>query len=528
MWSEVLPAFAWREVLPAPVAHLHVGAAGADARVLAHADGSTRVLASSRVDGGWDIEVPLDGVTWAWVDGDVEQVEWSADAQVALPGVTAVVPTFGRPLEALTQTRALLTCDLVAHVVVVDQDGALTDDPDFARLVSDEPERVRLLSQDNVGGSGGYARGMLESLRWPEDAVFLSDDDAHIDPEDLRRMVVLQSLAARRGERCLVGTGMRSAEQPELLVSLSEHVDRRSFRWGPADGLADPLDLSTGFPEGWEVLVPRHTPSYAAWWGTMLPPGAVAELGLPVPYFLKWDDAEYGLRAVRRGWTVRALPGVAVQHPTWAAKGTASSWASLPMHRNRLATAAAYDAGRGVILDSFAHQVKHVLSLQYPTAELWQHAVRTVLSGPGTWLGSDLRRVRPQAQAILDSMAPTTAPGHASVRNRAPSLARAVTGLWRRATTEAPRRSRVPADAFGWRDGLGADQVLIEAPDGAVGTVLERDPRRARRLLVDIVRSHARLALAWGRLRAAYRTALPATWTEEYWRRTLGLDAESR
>ncbi len=257
-----------------------------------------------------------------------------------------------------------------------------------------------------------------------------------------------------------------------------------------------------------------------------MPAGAAADLGLAAPYFLKWDDAEYGLRAGRAGFTVRTLPGFAVHHPTWATKGTSSSWSSWPLHRNRLATAAAYGGGRGVLADSFVHQVKHVLSLQYATAELWNAALAETLDGPG-WLDDDLTAVRPRAQALLDDAPPvpvvalptpsaTPAAGVTPVPPRKAAV-RAVVGLLRPAGTGggASVAALAGPSAFGWTDGLGRDAVVFG--DGSAPLV--RDPRRARRALVRILVLHGRAAVRWGALRRAYARALPSSSSIDAWRR---------
>lgn len=534
MWSAVLPAHAWAEVLTTPTITVHArGAAGTRIRLMAMTGGVRRVLVETQLDDDWAVDVPTAGHTWMWIEGDVEEVSWSCAEDVALPRVTAVVPTFGRPREVVTQARALLAAVVVGRVVVVDQAGTLADDPVFSSLRQESGDRLILLTQDNLGGSGGYARGMIESLRWPDDAVFLSDDDATIHPESLRRMVVFQALARERGRACVVATGMRSAERPASLVSLAERVEPSRFWWTPADGLREPLDLADGWPEEWDRLLATHPPDYAGWWGALLPPGTVSDLGLPAPFFLKWDDAEYGLRARRRGYLVRALPGVAVTHPTWAAKRTAAGWHSLLMHRNRLATAAAYGAGRGVLLDSFVHQVKHVLSLQYTTAELWQQAARTMLSGPRAWLGSDLLRARSDAQALIDrTRSPDPRATDATAGRRRPVSAvagavRSVLGLWRPAARDG-WTTTLPAAELTWRDALGVDRVVLDHGDEQTPDILQRDPARARALMADILLTHVRLALRWGRLRAQYRQALPQVVTTGYWTLTIGIEDPGR
>lgn len=63
-----------------------------------------------------------------------------------------------------------------------------------------------------------------------------------------------------------------------------------------------------------------------------------------------------------------------------------------------------------MLLDSFTHQVKHVLSLQYPTAALWNAALAQVLDGP-SWVGYDLRELRPRAQRVVDAASERTPAG---------------------------------------------------------------------------------------------------------------------
>src|SRR5699024_10178077 len=96
------------------------------------------------------------------------------------------------------------------------------------------------------------------------------------------------------------------------------------------------------------------------------------------------------------------LPGAAVWHPTWSAHATQMNWTARIMHRNRLATAAAYRAGKGVIASSLVHQLKHILSAHHLTATLWQAGIDQFLMGPGAWLGVDLTRARADGQAIVD------------------------------------------------------------------------------------------------------------------------------
>ncbi|MCB7137184.1 glycosyltransferase [Cellulosimicrobium marinum] len=529
-WLNAAPVGWWRELLGISTVRLEVRGSG---RLTVRGGRGARavVIAEASFEGGHVVVVPTHGVDWAWIeveapdrgDGLVDTVTWSTEGGEPSSPATVVVPTFRREADCRDQLARLTAPEAVGtvgRVVVVDQGGTLAASDGAREVIEAAGDRVVLLEQANLGGSGGYGRGMVESLRWPDDPVLLLDDDAEIDLEVLRRLLVVSELAPAP---TVLGTGLLSAEHPTRLEALSEGVAPRSFRWGPLDGLGDAgADLADGGPPSWTFTHPRDRAQYTGWWGTLLPAGAVARVGLPAPYFLKWDDAEWGLRAQRRGLSSATLPGTAVWHPTWAAKGTISSWSAWPLHRNRLATAAAYGAGRGVLVDSLLHQVKHVLALRYDTAELWNAALGEVVGGPG-WLGGDLTTVRPRAQAVLDARpAAPRVSGAPAATGSLPlprALFRSATGVVRRARVRGTAGSVLVDDlaVLTWRTTLGRD--LVELPGGGR---LVRDPRRARSLLRATWRLHRSAWSRWSVLRAAYADALPEASSRPAWAARFG------
>ena len=540
-WFNAAPVAWWREILGAGRVRLVVEGRGA-VRVLGVVGGEVREVEAAEVDGTWEVHLPrTDNVTWYWLEltagaggGRLDAVRWTAgrpSRAVAhdVPQVTVVVPTYGREQDALDQVRRLLGPGLdgvVARVVLVDQARTVRAAPGAQEVLAGAGDRVTFVEQDNLGGSGGYSRGMLESLARPQDAVLLLDDDARIEPEGLRRMVVLQSAAP---VPTILGTPLLSAEEPTRLEALAEGVRSRGFVWGPSDGLGTPVDLAGSTPAAWDFARADARTDYSGWWGTLLPPGTVERLGLAAPFFLKWDDAEYGLRARRAGMAVRTVPGTGTWHPTWAAKGTNASWSALPLHRNRLATALAYGAGRSTVLDSLVHQVKHVLSLQYLSADLWDEAIVEVLGGPA-WLSADLRGVRPRAQSVVDAaprarVVPGSVLGDAAPLGAARGVLRALVGLVR----PAGGRSvvEVAPAAFTWSVGLGRDAVVLGRGEDARDPLV-RDPRRARAALARTVALHVRLARRWRRLSDDYARFLPQASSTERWHEVLGTGAGGR
>jgi galactofuranosylgalactofuranosylrhamnosyl-N-acetylglucosaminyl-diphospho-decaprenol beta-1,5/1,6-galactofuranosyltransferase len=555
LWEDAFPASAWHQVLGDTTVRVQVRGPRADALVLWAAKGSNRGAIGPSPSGRWDIDLADAGPDWYWFEqaspaassaaagssaasgsSAATRVQWTMPQQVALPQVTVVMPTYRREADAIEQSVRFAAMPLVSQVLVVDQAGTLAHHPVFSATMGSSMGRgkIRLLTQPNLGGSGGYARGMLESLDSPADAVFLGDDDAVLPAESLRRMVTFQALAGDAGSPTIVGTGMRSAEQPDLLISEAEYVRPQDFWWTSADGVGQGTPL-TGTPDTWGWLTQHATPDYSGWWGTLLPPGTVAQVGLPAPFFLKWDDAEYGLRASEHGYRTALLPGASVTHPTWDAARTQMSWSARIMHRNRLVAAAVHGAGRGVIASSLSHQLKHVLAGHELTARLWADGIDAFLSGPRDWLGTDLERARPDGQEIVQQYWDEQSRGigqeqPAPSRKRPFSprrgMRRAVLRLLR--ADRAPRAVlSLPSARVSWRTTLGADVVVMTDDQGVPEHVFRVTGSSGRALLWRTVRQHLRLARRWNGLRRRYRRAFPSTTSEAFWREVIGADGST-
>ncbi|WP_428640093.1 glycosyltransferase [Schaalia sp.] len=529
-WATLFPVSHWREVLPGDL-FVEVEAA-APVRLMGRSRGRTVCLAI--VSDAEPLRVATDE-DWLWLEpeGEMRAVRWSVGAPLAPDPITAIVPTIGRIAETRTQVASFLGSGLIDLVIVIDQMGGIAEDPVLAELAREHPGRLRLVEQGNFGGSGGYARGMIESFARPGNAVLLSDDDARLEPEVLRRMALHMACARAAGVDEILGTPLLDTEDPQTLRIGAEYVRARDFFWTKADslftartteadaeGLADALDLI-------------HAPNYAGWWGCLLPPGAVARLGAPLPLFLKWDDAEYGLRARDAGYRFTVLPGTGVHHPRWDTTKTLWSWSGVLSQRNRLAVAAARGASRGVLASSVAHQVKHILSLQYAVAESWNEAARAV-ARDSSWFGQDLLRAREwavrvwdRAQGRTDERALALVPGtpvEAPADRREHRLRAAASALGKILPGRRPAAPRTIREAgaadYAWWDSLGADAIRILDHPGAP---LVLDPARARRLLVRTVTDHARLALSWRRRSWEYASRARSGSEWETWAALLGI-----
>ena len=185
----------------------------------------------------------------------------------------------------------------------------------------------------------------------------------------------------------------------------------------------------------------------------MIPRQVAEELGQPLPLFIKWDDADYGLRAGEHGYPTVTMPGTAIWHMAWSDKDDAIDWQAYFHLRNRLVVAAMHWDGdiRGLIASHFKATIKHLLCLEYSTVAIQNKAMDDFLAGPEhifSILESALPEVRAMRKQYPDAV---VLPG----RHRA---AAAVGKRWRKKVHDrqsAPLADRVAA---GPRRGAPAKQ----------------------------------------------------------------------
>ncbi|MGC7344971.1 glycosyltransferase, partial [Mycobacteroides abscessus] len=126
-----------------------------------------------------------------------------------------------------------------------------------------------------------------------------------------------------------------------------------------------------------KLLHRRVDVDFNGWWMCMIPRQIAEELGQPLPLFIKWDDAEYGLRAGEHGYGTVTLPGAAIWHMAWSDKDDAIDWQAYFHLRNRLVVAALHWDGpvSGLIASHLKATIKHLLCLEYSTVAIQNKAM---------------------------------------------------------------------------------------------------------------------------------------------------------
>lgn len=533
---------------------------GSNARAARQQVGSTQVTGDSRTT---EFVLPLktfgDG-GWYWFDLSaaakepliLDEAAWLAEDNGRHGSVTLGMTTFNRPADAVGNVRIIAAAseldECVREMIVVDQGSKLVrDDLHFAEAHAEMKGRLRIIHQGNLGGSGGYARGMYETVKGSPDGTksdyFVTlDDDIEVDAESIFRSCTFADYCTRPA---IVGSHMFDVYRRGTLLAFGEIVDEYKFDWGPIKDLGS-IDFTVKGLRGRNVLHRRWDVDYNGWWQCLIPREVIETIGLPLPIFIKWDDSEYSLRARAAGYATVSLPGSACWHVSWIDKDDATDWQAYFHERNRLIAAllhSPYKIGGRMVRESVNVFTKHMLSMQYYAATLVQMALRDVLSGPDHLhevLESKAAEARALKSDFVDGKVITDAADRPVVKAQRPvpriTKTRSPNPLtlmpWA-ASVVARQLFRTPTvlsrshpervvakDDAAWFFLPKLDSALVSNATGTGVSFYQRDPEQVRSHLLADVGLHAELLARWPVLAKRYRDALPRITSVEAWRET--------
>lgn len=487
-----------------------------------------------------------------------EGAEWTTDSDPVRQGKASLgITTYNKPdycvetLQNLADAPEVL--DVVDRIFLIDQGAKRVDaEQAFPEVAGRLGETLQIITQPNLGGSGGFARAMSETLQRPEsDFVQLLDDDVRIEPESIRRSVVFGRYAT---VPTIVGAHMFDLLDRPKLHAWAEVVDEIPFMWRALYQEKLPHDFSVANLRQSPQLHMRLDADYNGWWMCLIPVSVIREIGLPLPAFIKWDDAEYCLRARDAGYPTVSVPGVALWHVSWVGKDDSIDWQAYFHARNRIVAGLLHSSvphGGLLVRHSRRADLKHLMMMQYYPVALRHRALRDILSGP-THMRGNLATAMPAARALAKSFPETVIHKENGVplRSRRGRLVfkrlkqhtfDSPTGLrlrwftlWTLAThwfhTPKPENVEKPEVEFGkgdahwWRLPL-YDSALVNSADGSGKNVYTRDRKKFRKMLTDSVRLHRRLQREWPRLAEEYRAAEAELTSPSSWQRTFEGDS---
>lgn len=269
--------------------------------------------------------------------------------------------------------------DIASHFRMFVVDNGRTLD------VSDlQGDGVSICPNDNVGGAGGFTRGMIEALdaSSPVTHILLMDDDVSISSESIIRTYNLLRAVNDEYANAFISGAMLSHETADEQWEDTGYMTPEGT-FSPAK---PPLRLTKFedliYNESYRVPGPikKLHQRYAAWWYCAMPLDAVRKNGLPLPYFVRCDDAEYGVRCAPEFMTMN---GIGIWHDSFHYRYNA---AVERYQTTRNTMIAQYTTGFSPNSD-FMHELDRNMYLElkkfgYDNAELLLNAFEDFMKGP--------------------------------------------------------------------------------------------------------------------------------------------------
>lgn len=526
-------------------------AAGVSLALLRGSDsgGNTRTIATVEVDGAGTarlsakLDMFLDGgslwLEFRAVDGalGVRECEWTVPAPAVIRPAAIAICTFNRAQDCADTVAAIAgdeqMCVGIDAVYVVDQGtDHVSERESFAATADKLGDKLVYLRQPNLGGAGGFTRGMYEVTAVNEHAnVILMDDDILCEPETVLRMNAFANVTT---EPTLVGAQMLYLMNPQNLHVSAEEADLgklRAGRWA-ANSLHD-ANLIKKRQEK------RVDAGYNAWWSCLIPAEVVSRIGLPIPMFFQWDDIEYGIRARAAGFVTVTLPNAGVWHADFHWKDR-DDWAKYFSVRNSLIVAALHsDFDTKSLSVTLGREIsQYLVSMQYGLAHTTLRGIEDFLAGPdvlqdgGQAVLGAIRKERARFPETVKHPA-NDVPGIRSsdlvtrVAGPEPDSAREDLVLAKRVAMQWLGRTQhgianIPAaDAHWWHVSLFDHAVVTDAAQSGV-RVRRRDKDLAKEITARMAALLKQFREQGATVQQRYRDALPELTARENWARLYG------
>ena len=445
----------------------------------------------------------LNALTWA-----------TSDAPRRLPHLALTITTFRREANArhaidnFTGRPPMLEGFLDLLVI----DNGQTLEP------VDLPH-IRVIPNRNLGGSGGFARGMAEARALGASHCLFMDDDASLDMDGLRRIWTF--LAHATDPRTAVAGALMSAEFPSELWENGATFAGNFLALGRGLDLAVPGDLFFG-----EITSAHPRVNfYGGFWCYAFPLDHVTHA--PFPFFVRGDDTSF---CIANGFANVTLPGVLCHQDVDFTEKESSQTLYLDLRSNLIHLATLPHQGRALrraLTLPMRFFGRCMMQHQTDSLAALSQAVEDFLKGPAfVEAEPDLasRRASIAAARKVEVWRPKgevpTPKGfinpHVVWQRRLMALS--LNGIllpgfawWGNRVVLTQRQRGIVRPCF------GASDVWYVSTDGEKVMHIRQDKLLELRLGLRMLRALVRLALAWPRLKRDWEQGYARMTKAEWW-----------
>lgn len=183
-------------------------------------------------------------------------------------------------------------------------------------LALPKEEGIAVLPNANLGGAGGFARGMMQAQDEGATHCLLMDDDASVHMRAITRTWML--LAYTMDSRTAVAGAMINADHAWQIWENGAIFDRGCR---PLYFCLDMRKNSDVMRMEFETNNPAPSGFYGGWWFFAFPLANLQHL--PFPFFVRGDDVSFSLA---NNFRIVTLPGVASVQESFVDKASPQTW----------------------------------------------------------------------------------------------------------------------------------------------------------------------------------------------------------
>lgn len=445
--------------------------------------------------------------------------EYNADCRAQEISCCIAICTYKRESYVLKNTALMRAFgfSFIKRVFVIDNGNSL----DSSALSDDF---IKVLPNKNYGGSGGFTRGLIEAHDGEFSHVILMDDDVEFHCETLEQMTVFISLLKPSYAYNWFSAGMLPADKPCFQFELGAE-------WNGKHAIVHKHNIDIRKQS--ELLDNLHNPNveYGGWW-TLLMPVSVVQNGLPYPFFIKFDDVEYGMRKSSNTQII-TMNGIAVRHEAFERKKNfVLEYYNL---RNELTINTIYGKfGVWGALQRFWYETaKHLFLYRYENIPLVFRAVNDFLSGTDFFLHCDEEDLNNKLIAAAPKLVPLEkipewnetlrCDEHCQDKKITPIMLLTLGGHLIPRFMFDCKPYAVPLSHIGAKDCFRKRTVIQYQLGGSSGITTKRSLRLFLKYSIKMLGLTAKLLLCFRKAKKSLQTRKLEITSEAYWRKHLGL-----
>lgn len=203
--------------------------------------------------------------------------------------ITAVVVTYNRLACLKRVIESLRKQSIALYEIIVVNNGSTDGTTEWLELQKD----LIVFHQENVGGSGGFYRGIQEALKRKNDWIWCMDDDVY--PREKCLVNLLEAAKPGIGILC-----PQRIQNGKIFVAEVKRLNLSNPFLRLHNSLLTEKEAKGDFPVNISGMVFE---------GPLIKRDVVEDIGLPTQgLFILYDDTDYSYRAVVAGYKVLYVP----------------------------------------------------------------------------------------------------------------------------------------------------------------------------------------------------------------------------